>query len=665
MKDIQKEKDIFLNEIGNVKRVGVNTYRAICFNCGHKDCFTIYDKSDRIDFNCYSCNASGDLLNFIKQKYNYDTKTANKYLVDTYNYNFLENTKNNNTNAVTVTEEKNTKQNNVNLSERLFFLLSERNSAETITYAKKRNIDESLFVKKSIFVNNSNMLVIPILDKTCKNVLGIKYRYLNDNASNKYRYEKGSNKTLYNLSDVKDSVKNIVVTEGELDCLSIISCLSEEQKKDTTSIAICSAVNIDLIEDYIYKNKDKKYILALDNDKTGIDCREKLINNIRNKDSELLKNISILEIDSDLKDVNDMIVRDKNNLNNKIIEAINSNINDTITDDDKNIYDIITSSSASNYLQEDSFIQELDNISIFRDVDLGFKNFNNNINGLHPSLYVIGGISGVGKTTFTLSLLENIATLNKDIDVIFFSFEQSKIELFPKIASRRSFKDFINNSNNKAYSSTDIKDILLDKDNTEHSKVKDLLFNQSKIDNLYIIEADRTTTIEQIESYIKAYKKINKNKKLVIGIDYLQVIPCSIAISKKDIRERTDYNITVAKNISRKYDTPIFMISSLNRDSYKQTDKKIKFDVSLSSFKESGAIEYSADVILGIRFSKVKDTILEHYKGILDKNTNEYYREIEIDILKNRYGGNGSICFKYYHRYDYFIDLNQDLESIL
>ena len=48
------------------------------------------------------------------------------------------------------------------------------------------------------------------------------------------------------------------------------------------------------------------------------------------------------------------------------------------------------------------------------------------------------------------------------------------------------------------------------------------------------------------------------------------------------------------KRLSRDYKLPLIGISSFNRDSYTEA-------VSMKSFKESGAIEYSSDVLMGLQ----------------------------------------------------------------
>src|SRR5699024_5813442 len=88
--------------------------------------------------------------------------------------------------------------------------------------------------------------------------------------------------------------------------------------------------------------------------------------------------------------------------------------------------------------------------------------------------------------------------------------------------------------------------------------------------------------------------------KPVVVIDYLQILqPKDPRASDK---QNTDWAVLDLKKISRAYNIPIIGISSFNRDNYKEA-------VNMASFKESGAIEYSSDVLIGLQL-----------KGIVDSN---------------------------------------------
>ena len=69
----------------------------------------------------------------------------------------------------------------------------------------------------------------------------------------------------------------------------------------------------------------------------------------------------------------------------------------------------------------------------------------------------------------------------------------------------------------------------------------------------------------------------------------------------------------------------------------------------MQSLKESGGIEYCAEVILGLQFRDMgKDFDIDEAKA---RNP----REIEMIVLKNRFGETGTtIDYDFYPKYNYF-----------
>ncbi|MCO5388845.1 MAG: hypothetical protein NHB14_27180 [Desulfosporosinus sp.] len=64
--------------------------------------------------------------------------------------------------------------------------------------------------------------------------------------------------------------------------------------------------------------------------------------------------------------------------------------------------------SVLRYLNE-NFQSDRERHSTYKDRKTGFPNLDRELNGLYPGLYVIGGISSVGKTTFTHQLADQLA----------------------------------------------------------------------------------------------------------------------------------------------------------------------------------------------------------------------------------------------------------------
>jgi replicative DNA helicase len=141
-------------------------------------------------------------------------------------------------------------------------------------------------------------------------------------------------------------------------------------------------------------------------------------------------------------------------------------------------------------------------------------------------------------------------------------------------------------------------------------------------------------------------------------VDYLQILQ-----PEKDERGRTqttketvDNTVTELKRISRENGLTVFVISSLNRSNYLSP-------VDFESFKESGGIEYTADVVWGLQLQCMNDELFETDKKTIDKRKTVKAakaadpRKIELVCLKNRYGiSSYSAYFDYFPAFDLYTE---------
>ena len=96
-------------------------------------------------------------------------------------------------------------------------------------------------------------------------------------------------------------------------------------------------------------------------------------------------------------------------------------------------------------------------------------------------------------------------------------------------------------------------------------------------------------------------------------------------------------------------ETPI-LPSSFNRTNYAQS-------VAFESFKESGNIEYTADVVWGLQLNVMNRTL---NRDEIDKAKKQQPRQIHLKCLKNRQGTNYDCFFNYFSAHDYFEPCNQE-----
>ncbi len=271
------------------------------------------------------------------------------------------------------------------------------------------------------------------------------------------------------------------------------------------------------------------------------------------------------------------------------------------------------------------------------------------ISGLYPGMYVVGAISSLGKTTFVHQMCDQLAESGKHI--IYFSLEQSALELVSKSLARIIGKK----DNYKAMTSLQIRM------NATDERVKDAIsVYNDYAGKVTIVEGRFDTTIVEIEEYVVDYIQTNKIKPIVV-IDYLQIIKSdNVRLATKDTVEM---NLTKLKQLQRDNNLIMIVISSMNRQNYLT-------QVDYESFKESGIIEYSADVVWGLQLEVLHDEIFNKQAKLNEKRQKikdakaETPRKIELCCLKNRFGKSSYSCsFKYYPQYDYFVpDIRNDIE---
>lgn len=192
--------------------------------------------------------------------------------------------------------------------------------------------------------------------------------------------------------------------------------------------------------------------------------------------------------------------------------------------------------------------------------------------------------------------------------------------------------------------STDIADITLE-------AIREY---QETANNTIIVEGNFDMNVNTIRNYIENYIAVTGIKPIVI-LDYLQILrPINEKLTDK---QQVDFNISELKRISRDNDIPIFVICSFNRDNYiKQVD--------FTSFKESGAIEYGADVVMGLQLKAIKqiedEKSINKQRNVINNAKDQDIREVELIGLKNRNGKSYFKCsYKYYAPFNYFEEIEK------
>lgn len=464
-------------------------------------------------------------------------------------------------------------------------------------------------------------------------------RATDPNAKN--RYYKHGQQGLYNIKALDQSFKPVFIVEGEIDCLSFLSCGAE-------SLALGSTANkrklIDLITERV-SSKDSKLpaiFLALDNDKAGEETETELESELREIQvanqtrpfffSRLRKELK-REIYGDCKDANELL--SKNPYQFRELARL--------TESQLYIERGLVTSYETEYISERWKARDI-YCTGFNRLDRAIK--------ITDGLYIIGAISSLGKTTFTLQIADHIAESGRD--VVIFSLEMSRKELIDKSICRMIFSDWIQGKNPRSIlesNEIDNKTLNLGQISAPNSlnisgeklaelETKTSKYFQTIAKRTSIYESVGNVGVNEIAERVQKYVYYSGNKPLVI-IDYLQLLaPVDPHFTDK---QNTDKNVLELKRLSRELEIPIIAISSLNRANYNES-------INMSAFKESGAIEYSSDVLLGLQLAGAGDKDFN-----VDMAKSQEPRQIELKILKNRRGKTGDvICYEYYASRQFF-----------
>ena len=268
-----------------------------------------------------------------------------------------------------------------------------------------------------------------------------------------------------------------------------------------------------------------------------------------------------------------------------------------------------------------------DDIARYRgSISTGFRNLDALSYGLYPGLYVIGAISSLGKTTFAWQICDHAAAAGEH--VLFFSLEMSCLELASKSVNRRAHLI------DPATDSTALKVRTQPWTDLVAQAVAE--YDRDVGERISVVEGNLDTDITSISETVRRYMKMNQDVHPVVVVDYLQILKPAEDESLTD-KQKVDANMTELKRMSRDLGVPVIVISSLNRTNYMTP---IDFD----AFKESGGIEYTADVIWGLQLMCLESEVfhsredVSRKKEIIREEKKRPQRYIELVCLKNRYG---------------------------
>ncbi|HEM4100840.1 TPA: toprim domain-containing protein [Streptococcus suis] len=519
----------------------------------------------------------------------------------------------------------------------LAFYKQANDNIQATNYPEKRGLSKAILDRFKIgYVENwkhpnapenvtgSPRLIIPVTQTS----------YLaRDTRDNIPDYQKQYAKTKVGGSDIfngrafiDDLDKPIFIVEGEIDALSIMEV-------GGVAVALGSTSNAKKLAGMVRdKQLERPLILALDNDSRGRKTQAELEGLLQAQKTPYT--IAVLT-EGAVKDPNEMLVKNKEVFTARVEDAIKN------ARDDKEKY---LETSTDNYIQD--FLNGIADSVNTPSISTGFPILDKCLDGgFYEGLYIVGAISSLGKTTLVTQIADQVAS--RGHDVLIFSLEMARAEIMAKSISRHTVMEVLQTGGEMKNAKT-VRGITAGNryekyNSTERELIKNAVQTYSGYaKHIYITEGVGDLGVNQIRATVEKHTRYTGNTPLVI-VDYLQIL--APANERATDKQNTDKAVMELKRISRDFKTPVIGISSFNRDNYNNA-------VSMQAFKESGAIEYSSDILIGLQ---LKGAGQKDFDATEAKSKSP--REIELVILKNRNGKTGDkVPFEFYPMFNYFVE---------
>ena len=443
-------------------------------------------------------------------------------------------------------------------------------------------------------------------------------------AQDKQRIRKRGSSLLFNAQALKEDKGPIVIVEGEIDALSVIDA-------GGVAVGLGSLANRRQLIEAVEKSKPQQcLIISLDNDPAGKAGTEDIAREL----ARMGVQHTVFSVSGAWHDPNEALTQDREAFTNKIANLVN--VDTEALELEQQAYQ-----TASNFHHLLGFLQSIDTDTPF--IPTGFRHLDRIMgDGLYEGLYIVGAVPSLGKTAFTLQIADQIAGRGQDI--LFICLEMSRREMIARTLSRLTLLYAQENNLDQKKIPKTGRDITTKSryegyDQEDETAIHQAIIHYEKFsERMYMIESLGEIKASEIRDLVRKHILFTGNRPVVI-VDYLQIL--SPADPRASDKSNMDTAVKELKHISRDYKIPVLAISSLNRASY---DEELTFQ----AFKESGAIEYGSDVLMGLFYDgESKEARREEKKKPM--------RRVKLVVLKNRHGEVGEeVAYSYYPKYGYF-----------
>jgi replicative DNA helicase len=245
-------------------------------------------------------------------------------------------------------------------------------------------------------------------------------------------------------------------------------------------------------------------------------------------------------------------------------------------------------------------------------VSTGLAQLDHLLGGLNEGLYLLAGAPGMGKTTLALQFA---AAATEDVPVVVVTFEHAPANLTLKLLCARA--------------GVNLRDVQ--RGYADLAKLRRAAEAwQPLAERLAVMEGSSQLTVAQVRTQARRAMQQHQTERCLVVVDYLQLW-AKVAEDLRgnfSVRERVDMLGGLLRELALGLRSPVLALASQNRSAGNYGNGK--GTAALDSLKESGDLEYAADVVLFLTEAQ-------------ERLATPPARAVELIVAKNRHGETGKV----------------------